>query len=225
VTGSAGSATVKQRKVDDPIPISGVKRGTDALIASLLLFAAAPVAAAAVIAMGADMLLCRRDRGRFVYRERRISRGREFDLLKLRTVREDRLAAMDEPGGHARLLEADHGNLTWAGRHVLKPWYLDELPQLVNVLRGDMSLVGPRPWPRSLVAGQVGSGVDYRLRVPAGWTGPAQIAKGTDASFEELDLSYVGRYENSSPWELLRYDLGILRRTVATVLHREGLNY
>lgn len=209
----------------EALPVSRTKRTADVVVAAVLLVTTAPVTAAAVVAMVADMVLCRRDRGRFVYRERRVSCGREFDLLKLRTVREDRLLEMDEPGGHARVLEADHDNLTWAGRHVLKPWYLDELPQLVNVLRGDMSLVGPRPWPPSLVARQVQRGVDYRLRVRAGWTGPAQVAKGTAASFEELDLSYVGRYGSSSGWGLLRYEVGILRQTVATLLRREGLNY
>ncbi len=201
------------------------KRAADVVIAGALLLAAMPVAAVAAGAMAVDMVVCRRDRGRFVYRERRVSQGREFDLLKLRTVREDALAQMNEPGGHARVLEADPANLTWAGRRVLKPWYLDELPQLVNVLRGEMSLVGPRPWPASLVARQVERGVDYRLRVRAGWTGQAQVANGTDASFEALDLDYVERFGTSSGFVLLRHDLGILRRTVATLLRGEGLRY
>ncbi len=209
----------------EPVAVPRVKRAADIAIATALLLAAVPVAAVAAGAMAVDMVVCRRDRGRFLYRERRVSRGREFDLLKLRTVREDALARMDEPGGHARVLEADLANLTWAGCRVLKPWYLDELPQLVNVLRGEMSLVGPRPWPPSLVARQVERGIDYRLRVRAGWTGPAQVAKGTDASFEALDLEYVERCGNSSGAELLRHDLGILRRTVATLLRGEGLRY
>ena len=207
------------------VPAQRVKRVVDALIAGALLVAASPVAAVAAGAMGVDMLLCRSDRGRFLYSERRISAGREFDLLKLRTVREAALAGLDEPGGHARLLEADVANLTWAGRHVLKPWYLDELPQLVNVLRGEMSLVGPRPWPRSLVERQLGRDVDYRLRVQAGWTGPAQVSKGKDVGFEPLDLEYVALCERASAWELVRYDLDILGRTVKTLLRGEGLRY
>ena len=90
--------------------------------------------------MGLDMLRCPRDRGRLLYREQRVSRGRPFDLLKLRTLRESVLA---QAAGHVRPFESDVANLTWAGRRVLKPLYLDELPQLVNVLRGEMSLVGP----------------------------------------------------------------------------------
>jgi len=189
------------------------------------LLVAVPVGAVAAGAMAVDALLVARDRGGLLYRERRVSRGREFDLLKLRTVRIDALRTLDGAEAHARLLEADTANLTWAGRHLLKPWYLDEVPQLVNVLRGEMSLVGPRPWPPSMVARQVERGVDYRLRVRAGWTGPAQVSKGQDVRFEDLDVAYVERCESSSGPELLRYDLGILWQTVRTLLRGEGLRF
>jgi lipopolysaccharide/colanic/teichoic acid biosynthesis glycosyltransferase len=173
-------------------------------------------------AMGLDMLRCPRDRGRLLYRERRVSRGRPFDLLKLRTLRESVLA---QAAGHVRPFESDVANLTWAGRRVLKPLYLDELPQLVNVLRGEMSLVGPRPWPPELVERQLARGVDYRLRVTAGWTGPAQVSKGRDVEFEALDRAYVELLETRPAREVVRHDLRILRRTVATMLRREGLAY
>ena len=224
--GSTAGAHVMPTGIEPAVRLPRTKRVEDVVVAAGLLVAAVPVAVVAVAAMAADMLFCPRDRGRFLYRERRVSRGREFELLKLRTLRVEALERMDEPGGHARILEADPSNLTWAGRHVLKPWYLDELPQLVNILRGDMSLVGPRPWPPSLVARQVERGVAYRLRVPAGWTGPAQVAKGTDASFESLDLEYVDRLGgDGGGTALVRYDLGVLRRTVATLLRGEGLRY
>ena len=182
--------------------------------------ALAPVWAVVLGAIGLDMLRYPRDRGRLLYREPRISGGRTFELLKLRTLREDVLV---EAAGHVRPFEADVGNLTWAGRRVLKPMYLDELPQLWNVLRGEMSLVGPRPWPDELVERQLARGVDYRLRVPAGWTGPAQVSKGLDMDFEQLDLAYVELLETGSGWDVVRRDLGVLRRTVRTMLRGEGL--
>jgi lipopolysaccharide/colanic/teichoic acid biosynthesis glycosyltransferase len=128
-------------------------------------------------------------------------------------------------GGHARLYEADSNNLTWAGRRLLKPWYLDELPQLLNVLRGDLSLVGPRPWPPDMVRRQVAEGRDYRNRVPAGLTGPAQVTKGTGIPYEDLDSAYVEASGTLSGWALVRYDLKILRQTVLVVARGEGLNY
>jgi lipopolysaccharide/colanic/teichoic acid biosynthesis glycosyltransferase len=191
-------------------------------VSGSLLVALTPVWAVVLGAIGVDMLRCPQDRGRLVYRERRISRGRPFDLLKLRTLRESVLA---EAAGHVRPFEADAANLTWAGRRVLKPMYLDELPQLVNVLRGEMSLVGPRPQPERLVERQLARGLDYRLRVTAGWTGPAQVKKGRDVASEELDLAYVELLASGSGWEVVRRDLGILRRTVATMLRGEGLAY
>src|SRR4029077_3972239 len=137
--------------------------------------------------MTADMACSRRDRGGFLYREPRVSRGRVFGLLKFRTLRRDVLEQMRAAGGHARLYDGDSGNLTWAGRRLLKPWYLDEVPQLLNVLRGDMSLVGPRPWPAEMVERQVAEGRGYRNRILAGLTGPAQVTKGEGIPYEDLD--------------------------------------
>ena len=191
-------------------------------VSGALLVLLTPVWAGVAVAAGADMLRCPADRGRLLYRERRVSRGRTFGLLKFRTLREPVLAVAR---GHVRPFEADPGNLTWLGRRVLKPMYLDELPQLVNVLRGEMSLVGPRPWPPELVERQVERGVDYRMRVAAGWTGPAQVSKGGDVEFERLDLEYVELMRLRPGWSLVRRDLGILRRTVGTMLRREGLRY
>jgi lipopolysaccharide/colanic/teichoic acid biosynthesis glycosyltransferase len=205
------------------VPWPWQKRVLDRLVAALLLLVLAPLALVALAAMVADMLLVPADRGPFLYGEPRISRGREFRLLKLRTLRREALA---RAAGHARLLEADGANLTWAGRRILKPWYLDELPQLLNVLRGDISLVGPRPWPPELVEAQVAEGYEYRLRVAGGLTGPAQVTKGVaGVRYAELDLAYVEACRTLGGWALARHDLGILRRTVAVLARGEGLAY
>ena len=194
-------------------------------LAATLLALFSPVLLALLLAMTADMACSRRDRGGFLYREPRISRGRPFGLLKFRTLRRAVLEQMRLEGGHARLYEADSNNLTWAGRRLLKPWYLDELPQFLNVLRGDLSLVGPRPWPPDMVRRQVAEGRDYRNRVPAGLTGPAQVTKGAGIPYEDLDSAYVEASGTLSGWALVRYDLQILRQTVLVVARGEGLNY
>jgi len=205
-----------------PLP----KKVEDKAIAVGLLVLLSPFFAASYGAIAYDKLRNPRDRGPWLYRERRISRGREFDLLKFRTLRQD---VLDGAAGeaHARLHEADEANLTWAGRRVLKPWYLDELPQLFNVLRGDMSLVGPRPWPPSMVATQLAKGLGYRNEVMAGWTGAAQVQKGITqpSGFTALDLAYVEASRASSGFGVLRRDLGILWRTVKVMARGEGLQY
>ena len=185
----------------------------------------APAALLALTAMWVDMLLVPADRGPFLYRERRVTRGREFDLHKLRSVRVDALAGF-APDAYVRLVEADPASLTRAGR-ILKRWYLDELPQLLDVLRGDMSLVGPRPWPVAMVREQVAAGLDYRNRVVAGWTGPAQVTKGASdpVSYAELDLGYVEACRTWTAARLVRYDLGILLRTATVVVRGQGLRF
>ena len=203
------------------------KKAEDRLASFVLLLLLAPFFALAYGAMALGMLKRSGDRGPWLYRERRISGGREFELLKLRTLRQDVLERAKGGEAHARLYEANEQNLTWAGRRVLKPWYLDELPQLFNVLRGDMSLVGPRPWPPTMVANQVADGLTYRNEVPAGWTGPAQVRKGVTESsgFAELDLAYVESLRRSSGAAVVRRDLGILWQTVRVMARGEGLRF
>ncbi|MER3411282.1 MAG: sugar transferase, partial [Thermoleophilia bacterium] len=138
-----------------------VKRLLDRAAAALALVVTAPLLAAAAGLVAIDSIFCRRDRGPLLYRERRVSGSREFDLLKLRVLRQDAIAGALRAFGQVRPAERDIANLTWAGR-VLKRFYLDELPQLWNVLRGDMSLVGPRPWPPPMVEEQERQGLVYR---------------------------------------------------------------
>jgi lipopolysaccharide/colanic/teichoic acid biosynthesis glycosyltransferase len=188
------------------------KRTLDVVVATPLLLLALPVFAVVFVGYA----------GRPFYREARISRGRTFGLLKFRTLRKEVLA---HAAGHARLLEADPANLTWLGRHVLKPWYLDELPQFWNVLRGELSLVGPRPWPPQLVEQQRAEGLTYRDETPAGLTGLAQLTKGSNQRYADLDLTYLEHVRTLGSWALVRYELGILARTVGVLARGEGLSY
>jgi len=201
------------------------KRLLDLVVSGALLFLLAPIILVILTAFALNMVLSVRDRGSVFYREPRISRGRTFGLLKFRTLRRDVLAEMQRAGAHARLYEADPANLTWAGRHILKPWYLDEIPQLWNVVAGEISLVGPRPWPPKMVAQQLAEGLSYRNEVPAGLTGPAQVTKGSKLRYADLDLTYVQRLRTLGNLSLLRYDLGILWRTVGVIARGEGLSY
>ena len=188
------------------------KRVLDVVVAAPLLLLASPLFALVFVAY----------RGRPFYREPRISHGRTFGLLKFRTLRADVLA---RAGGHARPLEADPTNLTWLGRVILKPWYVDEVPQLWNVLRGDLSLVGPRPWPPQLVEAQRAEGLTYRDEVSAGLTGLAQLTKGSDRPYADFDLQYVRRIRTLGSWGLVRYDLEILVRTLRVIARGQGLSY
>jgi lipopolysaccharide/colanic/teichoic acid biosynthesis glycosyltransferase len=202
------------------------KRIFDLTVSSLLLLLLSPVFGLAFVAIGLDMLLVPSDRGPWLYRERRISAGREFDVLKFRVLRVEAIRSI-ETGSYARLLERVPENLTRAGRF-LKVAYLDELPQLVNVLRGDMSLVGPRPWPIPMVEQQRQDGHRYRDEVVAGWTGPAQVRKDhprKSYSALDLDLEYVEALRTWSGPRLVRHDMRVLWASFRTAARRRGLKY
>jgi lipopolysaccharide/colanic/teichoic acid biosynthesis glycosyltransferase len=207
------------------VPYPTPKRILDRVLAALLLVLLGPLIVVALALLTLEMLVDPDARGGWLYRERRVSRGREFDLLKLRTLRADVLERVRARGEHAQLHELEAANLTRAGR-LLKRFYLDELPQLWNVLRGDMSLVGPRPWPPAMVREQEREGLGYRRLVAAGWTGPAQVRKGVPGvRYADLDLAYVQACRTWSAWRLVRFDLSILRQTVRVLLRGEGLRY
>jgi exopolysaccharide biosynthesis polyprenyl glycosylphosphotransferase len=160
--------------------------------------------------------------GPVVFRQRRVGKDeRVFTIYKFRTMTAD---APDRLGEVAELNEAGHHffkirrdpRVTAVGR-LLRKWSIDELPQLWNVLRGDMSLVGPRPPMPSEVARYQGWH-RRRLRVRPGITGLWQVSGRSDVEFDEavrLDIFYI---ENWS----IGLDLAIALRTVRAVLGRDG---
>ena len=175
----------------------GVNRGLDVAGASLGLVLASPLLAAAAVAIKLE------DRGPVFYRQKRVGQhGRDFELLKLRTM----VVGAERQGAGFAVDEGDP-RITRVGR-VLRRLSLDELPQLANVVRGEMSLIGPRPTLRYQVE-HYDERQRRRLDVKPGITGWAQVHGRARLPWEErieLDVWYV---ENRSPW----LDLKILART------------
>jgi exopolysaccharide biosynthesis polyprenyl glycosylphosphotransferase len=161
--------------------------------------------------------------GPALFRQTRVGQdGRMFTLLKFRSMHVDAEARLtrllgENKHAHGPLFKAEHDpRVTHWGR-LLRRTSLDELPQLVNVLLGHMSLVGPRP-PLSREVATYSDAVPRRLMVRPGLTGLWQVSGRADLSWDEsarLDLWYV---EN---WSLL-LDLSILRRTFRAVLRAHG---
>ncbi len=161
------------------------------------------------------------DRGPVLAVEPRVSRGRPFRLLKFRTLRAGVLARA--AGRSVKTFESPE-NRTRVGRF-LADCYLDELPQILHVATGRMSLVGPRPFHPSDYEDELARGHELRRVLPAGLTGPFQVEKGTpgfrDRSLS-LDRDYLEVYRSSSEGRLLAYDLRILARTFRTVVRGGG---
>jgi lipopolysaccharide/colanic/teichoic acid biosynthesis glycosyltransferase len=174
-----------------------VNRALDVAGSAVGLALASPLLAAAAVAIKLD------DGGPVLYRQRRVGwHGEDFDLLKLRTM-----VVGAESQGAGWAVNRGDPRITRAGR-VLRRLSLDELPQLWNVLRGDMSLIGPRPTLRYQVD-QYTPRQRRRLEVRPGLTGWAQIHGRAKLPWDErieLDLWYL---EHRSPW----LDLKILLRT------------
>jgi exopolysaccharide biosynthesis polyprenyl glycosylphosphotransferase len=200
-----------------------VKRLVDVAGATLLVLVMAPAFAAIAIAIKLD------SPGPVLFRQTRLGMGmREFTMLKFRTMRSGTgdgahrayvrkimdARAAPLPNNLYKLDRSDE--VTRVGR-LLRKFSLDELPQLVNVLRGEMSLVGPRPcipYETELFESQHFE----RFALPAGMTGLWQVSTRARSTFREaldLDVQYVRSWS-------LRLDLGLILRTPSRVLRKDG---
>lgn len=190
----------------------------DLVIGSILLVLLLPAIALCAVAVRLS------SPGPVIIRQRRIGRGGQpFDLLKYRSMYEDadehrcEVAHLNLHGTEAGMFKAKRDpRVTGVGRWIRR-WSIDELPQLVNVLRGEMSLVGPRPL-IECEDRQVEGEARRRLSVPPGITGLWQVRGRSDLSFEvmlNLDESYVDAWS-------LRVDVKILVLTVGAVLRGRG---
>jgi lipopolysaccharide/colanic/teichoic acid biosynthesis glycosyltransferase len=184
-----------------------LRRAFDIAVAGAALLVTSPVLGLAIVAIRLETP------GHPIYRQRRIGRdGRPFDVLKLRTM----VAGAESMGSGLAVNEGDP-RITRVGA-LLRRFSIDELPNLVNVLRGDMAIVGPRPTVPVQVE-QYTPRQRGRLAVKPGITGWAQVNGRTSLPWEErieLDLWYI---EHRS-WRL---DARILARTAAIVFGGEGL--
>ncbi|TKJ28104.1 sugar transferase [Blastococcus sp. CCUG 61487] len=187
-----------------------VKRVADVLVSGLALLFLAPL-------LGSLALAVRLDGGPGVlFRQERVGvDGHHFELLKFRSLR-----PATDGESETRWTVAADPRLTWLGR-VLRATSLDELPQLYNVLRGDMSLVGPRP-ERPYFVSQFRErypSYEARHRVPSGLTGLAQV-HGLRGNTSIADRARFDNYYIAN-WSLW-LDVKIVLRTFAAVLRREG---
>ncbi|SFM75704.1 exopolysaccharide production protein ExoY [Methylobacterium pseudosasicola] len=222
----AAEAVVEAVLLETPFVARGLrldwaaKRGLDIGVAATALFLLLPLmlVIAALVWAG--------DRKAPIFRHTRLGRdGRSFGCLKFRSMVLNGEAVLA-----AHLAASPRARAEWAATHklshdpritaigqVLRKTSLDELPQLWNVLRGEMSLVGPRPIVQAEVA-RYGRAFSTCFAVPPGVTGLWQVSGRSDTTYAErvaLDLDYASRWS-------LRRDLSIMLRTVPAVLAQRG---
>jgi lipopolysaccharide/colanic/teichoic acid biosynthesis glycosyltransferase len=184
-----------------------IVRALDIAVAAGALVLSSPVLLVAMIAIRVESA------GSPIYRQRRIGRdGEPFEMLKLRTM-----VSGAEHQGAGMAVNFGDPRITRVG-HILRRFSIDELPNLVNVLRGEMSVVGPRPTIQAQVD-QYTPLQRRRLEVKPGITGWAQINGRASLPWHErieLDIWYVDH-------RTLRLDLAILWKTVRLLVSGEGL--
>jgi lipopolysaccharide/colanic/teichoic acid biosynthesis glycosyltransferase len=184
-----------------------IRRAIDVVVSAVALVVTAPIVLVAMLVIRLE------SPGHPIYRQRRVGKdGVEFDMLKLRTM----VSGAETMGAGMAVNEGDT-RITRAGRF-LRRWSIDELPNLVNVLRGDMSIIGPRPTIQVQVA-QYTDRQRGRLAIKPGLTGWAQIHGRTSLPWSErieLDLWYVEHRK-------LKTDLVIVWQTIRMLVNGDGL--
>ena len=182
-----------------------IKRIEDIIISSIALILSSPILLVAALCIKAE------DKGPIIFKQNRATRnGKIFSVYKLRTMKED--------VENYSVTEGDD-RVTKVGK-VLRKYRLDEIPQFYNVLKGDMSVVGPRPEMLANIFNYTAMlpAFEYRLRVKAGITGYAQIAGKYNTSPKDkliLDLTYIEEY---SMW----LDIKLLFQTLIVILKKDS---
>lgn len=195
----------------------------DKFLAVSLAIILSPVALLICLAIAVEEALSPGSRGGLLHREVRVSAGRPFTLRKFRILRMAGEAAIRH-GAVPKEVENDPRNLTRVG-WALKKLGFDELPQLLSIISGQMSLVGPRPKPVPEYEEEIRRGHVFRAELRAGLTGPTQAMKGTDRTGEEKDraeFEYLELMRDGSQLEILRADLRILFKTIRVIVGAYG---
>lgn len=166
--------------------------------------------------------------------EKRITRGRPFMICKFNIACPESLNIQNGRGILASyrrdLIEGEAymvGELTPLG-NVLKKWYLDELPQLFNILAGHMTFVGPRPLPPTLFDKSLKNGMITKKILRAGVTGTVQMNKSyadlrNSEVYSSLEIEYLKNIDKMNAMEILCYDVSIIFKTFSVLLKGEGL--
>lgn len=193
-----------------------LKRASDIIFSLIILVITSPL----ILVISVAIKLSSRG-GIFFVQKRMGALGKKFDMLKFRSMVDgaeeelEKISRLNEADGPLFKIKSDP-RVTPVGR-ILRKWSLDELPQIFNVLKGHMSLVGPRP-PLECEVEKYDIWHMKRLRVAPGITGLWQVSGRSDLSFEEmvrLDIFYI---ENWSLW----LDLKIMMKTLYVVLFAKG---
>ncbi|GMQ95031.1 MAG: hypothetical protein BMS9Abin13_141 [Patescibacteria group bacterium] len=209
---------------DFKLPIHPAKRIFDVFASLLMLVLLSPFILLVILSVITEHILRGRPSDPLLYKEIRMSQGKPFWLLKFNIFKYEEIISMREKGIfiHTKNLEKT-GGVTFVG-WLLKQIYMDELPQLLNVIQGNMSIVGPRPVNEEVYEALMSQGIVAKKEVKAGITGNFQSFKNTAGKkSDESDREYVDYYFNNPWYKILLFDLKIILRTMKVILRARGV--
>lgn len=225
----APSDLVRQRyasvfQLDAPLPDRFIKKAFDKVIASILVILSAPVLAVIKVAYVIEGICIPDNSGPMLFFYWAVSGGKRIRKYKIRLIKQKYI----DPEGARRhdwiaySAEWNTESRTVVGQFV-KKFYLDELPQFWSVLKGDMSIVGPRPiselhYDRDRAQGNVA-----RFLLKGGMLGLGHIHKGTEAMGNpEFEYEYIEQYMQLSSWKLLKLDFWVIYKGILLILKGGG---
>ncbi len=212
-------------ELKEPIRVPWPKLLFDKMLSLFILVCCLPVIVFLILFNWIEGLLIPENRGPLFFYYYAVSRGKVFKKYKIRLIKEKYINKELQAKGdwHAFMNEWDPASRTNLGK-IVKKFYLDEIPQFFNVMKGDMSIVGPRPiavhhYERDLAQGNVA-----RALVRGGLLGYGHVRKGTPEFGKPVyEYEYVHRYLHYSPIRLLMLDLYIIWKGIVVMAKAKGL--
>jgi lipopolysaccharide/colanic/teichoic acid biosynthesis glycosyltransferase len=206
-----------------PMPIS--KRLFDIMFSVVAIVITLPLTVLILIVIFIEHMFQGKIFTSLLYKEIRISQGQPFDLIKFNIFKPKVIEGMRSRGEfiYTKKLEHDGYSLTPVGK-ILQMTYLDELPQLFSILKGELSLIGPRPVNLEVYQKMLTKGVYSKTIMTCGLTGNFQAAKGmTKKTDIELDNEYIDYFLNNSSYKIFLFDMKIILRTLKVLFKAEGI--
>lgn len=215
----------ENNSLNKKIPIPKLKRLFDIIFSLFLLMIFSPVFVLFSVTIFIEHVLRGKIFAPLLYVEKRVSQGELFNFIKFNIFKPRVITKMKNKNLfiHTKILEHDHKSLTLIG-NIIQKIYLDELPQLFNVLKGDMSMVGPRPVNSEVYKKLLDQGVTTKTVIKAGLTGGAQASKGlSKESHIKIETEYINYIINNSSWRVVLNDIKIILRTPRIIFRAEGI--
>jgi len=207
------------------IPIPRAKRYFDIVFTLILLIILGPLFILIMAVIFIGNILTGRFFNPLFYVEKRISQDKPFKFIKFNVFKPEVITKFRSNNEfiHTKKLEHDGKSLTLIGL-ILQKIYLDELPQLYNVLKGDLSLVGPRPVNPVNYKIILNQGNTTKAEIKAGLTGNFQSRKGeAGATQDKLDREYINFCLNNTAWKIIINDIKIILRTLVVIFKAKGI--